>query len=452
MAFSLRRRVLLSLALSGLLGGFVAQKALLVAERAEEENRAERLAMVGARGFADLVARIGSDGDAIRKGVAVWHGADSSLLWTRVILFDGLSLEASSKPEDTGERAAPRRLTREEKPVYDRGQRLRQAVEANRSEGGGKDEVEVERLGDGSYSLAAPVEREGEVVGLVEIATKPLPLHPAPPWAITLLYALAPALGLLVLSFLLGERAVPLVAAAVLLLLVSAWGFTDRAGARLSRERLASNAAIGQAARAEGLRLKEVTAELGLAAPEGAPAIAPGAWDADRQRKPLGLLTPAGDPDPAREASGLASLRGQVRKAGAGAAVFGLLALLFGALGFAERTFHALVRFRTAYSYVSPALVGMLVLVFFPFLYGVALSFTDSNIYNSQKPIADLWVGLKNYATILGDFAIARRAADGALVWNYQNFYWTMFITIVWTAANVTFGVTFGLLLALALN
>ncbi|MBL8113688.1 MAG: sugar ABC transporter permease, partial [Acidobacteria bacterium] len=47
---------------------------------------------------------------------------------------------------------------------------------------------------------------------------------------------------------------------------------------------------------------------------------------------------------------------------------------------------------------------------------------------------------------------IARRAADGALVWNYQNFYWTMFITIVWTAANVTFGVTFGLLLALALN
>ena len=36
MAFSLRRRVLLSLALSGLLGGFVAQKALQVAERAAQ--------------------------------------------------------------------------------------------------------------------------------------------------------------------------------------------------------------------------------------------------------------------------------------------------------------------------------------------------------------------------------------------------------------------------------
>ena len=35
---------------------------------------------------------------------------------------------------------------------------------------------------------------------------------------------------------------------------------------------------------------------------------------------------------------------------------------------------------------------------------------------------------------------------------NYQNFYWTLFITVCWTVFNVLLGVTFGMLLALALN
>jgi arabinogalactan oligomer/maltooligosaccharide transport system permease protein len=97
-------------------------------------------------------------------------------------------------------------------------------------------------------------------------------------------------------------------------------------------------------------------------------------------------------------------------------------------------------------------MIGTLVLVFFPFFYGVALSFTDSNIYNTSQPLTDLWVGLKNYAAILGDFGLARRGADGTLAFNYLNFYWTFLFTVVWTVSNVTFGVTFGLLLALVLN
>ncbi|MCM2333896.1 MAG: sugar ABC transporter permease, partial [Anaeromyxobacteraceae bacterium] len=82
----------------------------------------------------------------------------------------------------------------------------------------------------------------------------------------------------------------------------------------------------------------------------------------------------------------------------------------------------------------------------------VALSFTDSNIYNSSQPLTELWVGLKNYGAILGDFGLARRGADGALVFNYLNFYWTFLFTVVWTVTNVAFGVSFGLLLALVLN
>jgi arabinogalactan oligomer/maltooligosaccharide transport system permease protein len=97
-------------------------------------------------------------------------------------------------------------------------------------------------------------------------------------------------------------------------------------------------------------------------------------------------------------------------------------------------------------------MIGTLILVFFPFFYGIALSFTDQNIYNTNEPLTELWIGLRNYAQILGDFGMVRRGADGALVFNYLNFYWTFLLTVVWTITNVTWGVSFGLLLALVLN
>jgi arabinogalactan oligomer / maltooligosaccharide transport system permease protein len=101
---------------------------------------------------------------------------------------------------------------------------------------------------------------------------------------------------------------------------------------------------------------------------------------------------------------------------------------------------------------VAPAMVGVTILVFFPFLYGIAISFTDQNIYNTSRPLTDIWVGWRNYRDILGDFSMVRRAVDGGLVFNYLNFYWTLLFTIVWTVCNVTYGVTVGLVLALVLN
>jgi arabinogalactan oligomer/maltooligosaccharide transport system permease protein len=96
-------------------------------------------------------------------------------------------------------------------------------------------------------------------------------------------------------------------------------------------------------------------------------------------------------------------------------------------------------------------MLGMLVLVFFPFFYGIALSFTGSSLYNTDKTIPEIWVGLKNYADILGDFSIVKRTGEG-LSFNYQNFYYTFLFTILWTVCNVTFGVVVGLILALILN
>ena len=106
---------------------------------------------------------------------------------------------------------------------------------------------------------------------------------------------------------------------------------------------------------------------------------------------------------------------------------------------------------RQAYLYIAPAMLGMLVLVFFPFAYGVTLSFTDSNLYNTSRPLSEIWVGLRNYADILGDFGFVKRSESGIFV-NYLNFYWTLLFTILWTVTNVAIGVTSGLILALILN
>ena len=128
----------------------------------------DRRAVISLRALTDVVARAGS-GEAVRTVVAEFAKGQPQVAATRVVLFDGISLEASTDPADTGENAPPRRLKREEKDLYDRGQRLRAC---HRDEPPGrrreKDEVEKERLPDGSVSLAAPIEKDGEVVGLVE--------------------------------------------------------------------------------------------------------------------------------------------------------------------------------------------------------------------------------------------------------------------------------------------
>ena len=132
----------------------------------------ERRAVAALRSLTDLVARAG-EGDAIRAAVAGFSRTHPEVAATRVVLFDGLSLEASTDPADAGENAAPRRLKREEKDLYDRGQRIRASIETNRQEGGArKDEVEREWRDDGSLVLAAPIEKEGEVAGLVETRRK----------------------------------------------------------------------------------------------------------------------------------------------------------------------------------------------------------------------------------------------------------------------------------------
>jgi arabinogalactan oligomer/maltooligosaccharide transport system permease protein len=86
----------------------------------------------------------------------------------------------------------------------------------------------------------------------------------------------------------------------------------------------------------------------------------------------------------------------------------------------------------TAYLYLAPMAVGMGLLVFTPFVLGVGLGF--------YKHTWGDWcfVGLSNYKSILlgGD----------------SRFFYTLGITVLWTASNVFLHVTIGLILALILS
>ena len=97
---------------------------------------------------------------------------------------------------------------------------------------------------------------------------------------------------------------------------------------------------------------------------------------------------------------------------------------------------------RLAYSYVVPATIGMLLLVFFPIFFGLVLGFTDYSLLKFKEPIWTAFIGFKNFIDILSDFNI----------FSYQNFYYTLFITVIWTATNVTLHVVIGLFLAMILN
>jgi len=98
-----------------------------------------------------------------------------------------------------------------------------------------------------------------------------------------------------------------------------------------------------------------------------------------------------------------------------------------------KETISEIKKRRVAYFYVAPALVGMLLLVLYPFSYGIWISLTNW----SRVHFTNYWfIGLENYFDILGG----------------QEFYLVLERTVIWTVVNVFFHVTIGLFLAVLLN
>jgi arabinogalactan oligomer / maltooligosaccharide transport system permease protein len=432
----------LSLALFGLasVGGRAA--------KGVQAQQSERQAIIAARAVADLAAAAGGTGDAARTIAARFTGGDSPLTAVRVLAFDGLSLEASTFAADQGEKAAPRRLAREEKDFFDQGQRLRAAVETNRAEGvARKEEIEVLAAPGGGMLLAVPVEIDGAVTGAVLAQAKPSTRLLEPPIQGALLAAALALLAFVVASISLRDR--PKLAAGLaggLLLAVLAWvghtGWEHLAeGRRLGEQQLATTVAkIG------GLAADTATS-LGLPAS----ALDPSTLDCDRFRRPRGLLDGQGNLVTAALEKDLQAGRSRAQRWVGLISLLGLGAVLFVGLGYLARLGRTLVLNKEAYLYTMPAILGMIFLVYFPFSYGIALSFTDSTLYNNDKPLFEKWNGLENYREILGDFSVVKQSEEGS-TYNYENFYWTLGFTILWTVTNVVWGVTVGLLLALVLN
>ncbi len=116
--------------------------------------------------------------------------------------------------------------------------------------------------------------------------------------------------------------------------------------------------------------------------------------------------------------------------------LIGLAAFLLGALGYTGQATSALVHHRRAYGYLSPAMLGLGVLVFIPVVYGIVLGFMN-RLYNDFQ-----FAGLANYVAILSDFNVSQPS----------NFYFTLGVTVLWTTLNVVLHVSIGLFLALLLN
>jgi arabinogalactan oligomer/maltooligosaccharide transport system permease protein len=442
-----RLRFLIGVGLGAVLGavllrGFVSDASRQVADEAQE-----RQAVVTLQALTSLVQRAGGEGDAVRSAVSAWQSRTPSVSQARVFRADGIRLEASTAPDDAGDRAAPRRLRREEKPLYDRSQRIAAAVQTNREEQHArKQEIEAAPAG-ARLSLAGPLEKNGAVVGIVEIETAPQPVSTQAGWAGFLLALIAPIAVFGGLAFLLGEKPLPLLAAAVVCVAASLSWMGSAAVSELAAQQRRAAEQVAERARDQATVTQAVAAAQGLS---GA-APAPESWDVDDFRQPLGLLTPDGSVNPERLAQAVGTAARELRRTLLGAGALALALLLLVGLGAFSLVGRSLRRHRQAYLYIAPAIFGMVVLVFFPFTYGVTLSFTDSNLYNTGKALSDIWIGLRNYADILGDFAFIKRGDGGSFV-NYLNFYWTLLFTIIWTVCNVTIGVVSGLILALVLN
>lgn len=93
---------------------------------------------------------------------------------------------------------------------------------------------------------------------------------------------------------------------------------------------------------------------------------------------------------------------------------------------------------RIAYTYMAPTLISVGLLVFIPFILGVALAFTQHHHGRFD------WVGLAHFYHILG---------GGLYELSHPlNFYFTLGVTILWTVLNVLLHTSLGLGLALLLN
>lgn len=112
-----------------------------------------------------------------------------------------------------------------------------------------------------------------------------------------------------------------------------------------------------------------------------------------------------------------------------------------------ERSRFAKQQERLAYMLLAPTLLLILVVAAWPLYQAVRLSFTDERL---GKPGQGEYVGLENYADLLGSF---RTRSDGSLRFKYDgDFYQAVANTLILTVVSVTLETVIGLGIALVIN
>ena len=426
-------------------------------------ERQERQVIVEAMALAELTGRIeAEDADSEPRMVAMLEdwGAYDHGVQARIVRFSGVRLLASSFAADSAETPPPRRLQHNEKALFDLGQSLRAAVETNRQEGVfRKKQVHIERLDPTTLRVTLPFSVADEVAGIIQVQRSVAAVPVTVALSKAVLAVVIPLLIMLVLIYRWGERGragerarAPsrpwlLYGLAALLFVIALSLYGRDEVAQLEAEQLAATQVVSQSYVGLRQQANAVLGQLSMA------ALSPdqNRWDVDYYQRPFGILAADGSIRQAVLQRATGERVKQLQHALLGNGCVGLVLLSFLALGYGRRLRQTIIEHRDAYLYVSPAILGMLVLVFFPFTFGIVLSFTDQTIFNVNMPVWDIWVGIKNYIEILGDFNVVQSSAHGWLI-NYQNFYWTLFITICWTVCNVAIGVSIGMALAFALN
>ncbi|KQC07692.1 MAG: hypothetical protein APR54_00670 [Candidatus Cloacimonas sp. SDB] len=112
-----------------------------------------------------------------------------------------------------------------------------------------------------------------------------------------------------------------------------------------------------------------------------------------------------------------------------------------------ERFIDTFIEHRLAYAYILPAMFGVFLLVFFPFVYGFLIGFTDYNLTNFGGDLIEYFSNFDNYG--FNNFINILKVVSFR---DYSNFYFTLTHTILWTVLNLIFHVGIGVALALILN
>lgn len=124
-----------------------------------------------------------------------------------------------------------------------------------------------------------------------------------------------------------------------------------------------------------------------------------------------------------------------------------ILLMVFILSGGLESFLSTLIEYRLAYAYILPAMFGVFLLVFFPFVYGFLIGFTDYNLTNFGGDLIEYFTDLNNYG--VDNFYNILKVINFN---DYSNFYFTLTHTIIWTVLNLVFHVSIGIGLALILN